>query len=259
MVRYISVIFLLLSFVIPVAPAGNRPTQAPSTPTDTFYQYLPLIDNHAIIEAVKTVQGVFEGYPSDYYFYGYVRNLTTVPLYHVIIDIEVTIWPYEGPLLDPYTEIVHLTPAFTITLPGQVNPFFYELQLGKASASIGPIVQVSASYWAGEDGYTPLTITGYAYEDLTVTGTVRNDSSQPLHHTRVVGYEPYLCRWREAVLGADELLPGQETSFIITYYSSYCLYIKRMPLTLNITATNWTKGIHSFLEGMETTSLLLRS
>jgi hypothetical protein len=40
---------------------------------------------------------------------------------------------------------------------------------------------------------------------------------------------------------------------------TYCLYIKRMPVTLNITATNWTKGIHSFLEGMETTYLLLRS
>jgi hypothetical protein len=55
--------------------------------------------------------------------------------------------PNVGPLnandppSPPYTEIIHITPALTATLPGQINPFAYNLILGKASALIGPIAK----------------------------------------------------------------------------------------------------------------------
>jgi hypothetical protein len=208
------------------ALAGDSPTLAPTEPADTFFHYLPLVQyfppepNPAIIEAVKTAQGVREGYPSTYYAFGYVRNLTNGPLYDVLIDMEVTIFPYADPPADPYTEIVHLTPALTATLPGQLNPFSYRLYLGKASASIGPIVNVSASPWSSGDPYYPLTIVGYVYEDAIVSGTARNDSGLSLQNARIVGLEPYHCGWREAALGADELLPGQVITFTIPFGAS---------------------------------------
>jgi hypothetical protein len=79
------------------------------------------------------------------------------------------------------------------------------------------------------DEYYPLTITDYEFEGSTIYGTVRNDSGKPLLHARVVGLlpEPQLdeltgyryCGPREATLGTNILLPGQETSFTITYGS----------------------------------------
>jgi hypothetical protein len=216
--RHIVVVFLLLWFGSPGASARISRAQPPSKPAAAFTQYLPLMQYPAIIEAVKTVQGVWGDYPTLYYVYGYVRNLTAEPLYSVSIDLEVTIYYPEDPPLLPYAEIVQVTPALTATLPGQINPFTYELWLGKASASIGPIVGVSARSWESGDVYEPLTISGYTYEGSIVNGTVRNDSSQPLHHARVGGVELARCQWREAVLGADTLLPGQETSFSMNNY-----------------------------------------
>jgi len=230
MIRHIWAIILLLGpglFGLQADFAGETPALAPAQPADTFFQYLPLVQNlppepdPAIIEAVKTVQGVIEGYPAVYYAYGYVRNLTTEPLFDVVVSLDVTIFPYEGPLLKP-DDIFQITPELTATLPGQLNPFTFLLFLGKASASVGPIVGVTASPWEGGDAYAALTITSYTYANSAVTGTVRNDTGYPLHHARVGGYEPSLCRWQEAKLGTDELLPGQETSFSIAYSSSYC-------------------------------------
>lgn len=214
-------------FGLPAAFAGDLPALAPAQPADTFFQYLPLVQhspsepNPAIIEGVKTTQGEIEGYPTVYYAYGYVRNLTSEPLYNVVVSLDVTIFPYEDPLLEP-DDIFLITPELTATLPGQLNPFSFVLLLGKASASIGPIVGVTASPWESGDAYAALTITGYAYEGSAVTGTARNDTDHPLHHARVGGYEPSLCSWREAELDTDELLPGQETGFSIPYSSSYC-------------------------------------
>lgn len=177
----------------------------------------------AKLEAVATAQGEYIGYPTDYYMYGYVRNLTSEPLYSVAVSIEVTIWPYIGPSPQTYLEIVQVTPALTATLPGQINPFSYNLLLGKATASIGSIKGVTASSWAGGDVYYPLTILGSTYQGTTLSGRVRNDSSHPLHHTRVVAAEPTKCGWREAVLAAETLQPGEETSFSISNYFSFCV------------------------------------
>ena len=230
MIRQIGSIILLIwpgLLGLQAAFAGDSPALVPAEPADTFFQYLPLVQyippepEPAIIEAVKTVQGEIEGYPTVYYAYGYVRNLTTEPLYDVVVSLDVTIFPYEDPPLKP-DDIFQISPELTATLPGQLNPFTFVLLLGKASASIGPIVGVTASPWQGGDAYTALTITAYTYADSAVTGTVRNDTSLPLHHARVGGYEPNLCRWLEAKLDTDELLPGQETSFSIAYSSSYC-------------------------------------
>ena len=235
--RHILAVILLLWpewFGSPAAFATDSPAPASLEPDDTFVHYLPLVQNFpsepdpAIIEVVKTAQGEIEGYPTVYYVYGYVRNLTNEPFYDVVIDMEVTIFPYADPPVPPYTEIVHLTPALTSTLPAQLNPFSYRLYLGKASASIGPIVNISASPWSSGDHYYPLTIIDYAYEDLIVSGNARNDRGFSLDNARIVGFESQHCGWREATLGADELLPGQVITFTISSFGAICAVDDRL-------------------------------
>ena len=192
--------------------------------------YLPILLKErqpaSLIEAITTTQGYnISNLPPWYFTYGYVRNLTTVPLYDVSIHFEVTWHHYSGP---PVTELYNVTPALTATLPGQLNPFYISLpEYQGGYPSIGPVVGISASPWVSGNPYYPLTITDYEHADSTVYGTVRNDSGKPLQHARVVGLlpEPQLddivgyrsCGPREAALGTDILLRGQETSFTISY------------------------------------------
>ena len=195
----------------------------PSAPSAAFTLYQPLVHKAARLEIVETARGEDSGYPAYYYLYGYVRNRTAEPLYDVIVDLEVTIWPYDDPPPPPYTETVHLIPAFTATLPGQINPFFYSLTLGKAYADIGPILGYSANSWAGGNRHAPLTIVSYHYEGTTLSGTARNDSSQTLHDNRVVVFEPGKCAWKATVVDALTLQPGDETSFHLDNYYSACV------------------------------------
>lgn len=221
--RNFFAIALILWFGTPEVSTHTAETLAAPMHVGALASYIPFIKVSPMVEAITTAQGEWIGYPTDYYLYGYVRNLTTKPLYSTIVDIEVTIWPYGDPPPPPYTEIVHVTPALTATLPGQVNPFSYNLLLGKASASVGPVKGASARPWMGGDIYYPLTITGTAYQDNIYSGTIQNDHYQPLHHLRVVAAEPSKCGWREAVIGDEILLPGQDTSFTISNYSSGCI------------------------------------
>jgi len=95
-------------------------------------------------------------------------------------------------------------------------------------------------------GQTPLVIVTH--------GTVIS-----LFVARACGVDPFSV-WKSLKLPCIVEYSAKQISIIsLESPDPYYLYIKRMPLPLDITATNWTKGIHSFLEGMETTSLLLRS
>jgi len=223
-----NILALFLSLSIGFAAAAARPpvSLARMRPAGAYRHFLPLVQyipgqpNPQPIEVVKTAQGEIEGYPTVYYAYGYVRNLTTEPFYDVVIDMEVTICPYDDPPPPCAAEVVQLTPALTATLPNQVNPFSYRLYLGKASASIGPIIDVTYRPWSSGDHYAALTILDYTYTEPFVTGTLHNDSGYPLHAGRVVAFEPVNCGWREATLGVDTLMPGEETSFTVRYGAS---------------------------------------
>lgn len=207
----------------PIQPAP------PSAPSAAFSIYQPLIHKAARLEVVETARGEDIGYPTYYYVYGYVRNLTTEPLYDVTVDLEVTMYPYcdpsQDPSLcdDPYTYIEYIKPALTASLPGQLNPFSYSLLLGKASAYFGPIVGYSASPWSSGERQAALTSVEIQYAGTTLSGTVRNDNSQALHGNRVVAFGPGRCAWREAVLEADTLQPGGETGFHIDSYAAGCV------------------------------------
>jgi len=194
--------------------------------------YLPilLIDKQpgSFMEAVITTQGYELSFPNQYFVYGYMRNLTTEPLYDVFIHFEVTWYCSSDDLGN--TGISYVTPVLTATLPGQLNPFAISIfEIKNCYPSIGPIVGISANPWMSGEEYYPLTITGYEHVDSIINGTVRNDSGKPLQHARVAGLlpEPQLgeiegdryCGPVEAALDTDTLLPGQETSFTIGYFN----------------------------------------
>ena len=105
--RRLAFILLLIALSIPVSA---RPAARPAPADVRPMQYLPLVATAPIpVEIVETGRGVLEGYPSDYYVYGYVRNLTLTPLYSVTLELEITIYPYDpGGNPPPYTERVQV-------------------------------------------------------------------------------------------------------------------------------------------------------
>jgi len=226
MPRHIFIVFLILCFSMSGSKTASAEDGSPwgsSEASHIYSLFLPLSINPKVIEAVVTAQGEIRYHPNIYYLDGYLQNLTTEPLYNVTISLEVTIMDYSGFDLEPDTKIVYFTPVFTATLPGQPNPFSYTLLLFQASASIGPIIGIASNPWENGDEYAPMVLSGLAYTGTVVTGTVCNDNDRPLHHLRVVGFEPDRCSWDQAVLGTDDLRTGEETSFTLTVPNSFCL------------------------------------
>jgi hypothetical protein len=190
-------------------------------------QYFPLIVKSPIpVEVVETARAAIDGYPSHYFVYGDVRNLTSTPLYSVTLELEVTMYPYnpEGDP-QPYVERVPLTTALPATLPGQINPFSYDLLLGKASAELGALRVVSANSSAvGGALYYPLTAVNVTRDGANLRGTVRNDSTQPLNGVLVAVTELQnaKCAWKRPSLSTTTLHPGQTVTFQIDDFYLYC-------------------------------------
>jgi hypothetical protein len=222
--RRLAFILLLIALSVPViARPATRPAPADVRPM----QYLPLVTTSPIpVEVVETGRGVYEGYPSDYFVYGYVRNLTLTPLYSVTLELEVTIYPYDpGGNLPPYTERVQVDTALPATLPGQINPFVYNLILGKAGAEFGELRAASANTTAvGGAHYEPLTMVSLERDGENLRSTVRNDSTLPLYGVRVavVEVQNATCSWKRPSLDTTTLQPGQTLSFQIDNFYQYC-------------------------------------
>jgi hypothetical protein len=215
---------IVLLFGVLGAPSAAAPLLQPA---EEFFAYFPVAARSPLpIEFVVTARGETVGYPTHYYVYGYVRSLIAEQVDSVVIEIDVTIYSYdpwsEGHVAQ-YTEAIRVSPALTATLPNQINPFAWDLYLGKASASIGEVRAVDARRTA-PDGrfYRPLTIVGWHAEGTTVVGSVRNDHSHTLHNVRVVVVEPHRCAWEESTLADTTLQPGQEAAFHLNLYTTYC-------------------------------------
>ena len=211
----LTVILFLMFGQFTAAPADFQQTLPPTLAQDTIL-YLPLVNSpQPILEAVATASGPTEYDPMHAYVYGYVNNLINEPIYAAVVDLEVTIIPFGGP---PYTTIVHITPAFAATLPGQINPFKWTELNWKTSYDPGPIVDVRGSTWKTGD-YHPLTIVSWSLNGTNLTGIARNDSGYTLDNLRVVAAELKKCEWQLATPDVATLLPGQETGFQLMYYS----------------------------------------
>ena len=160
---------------------------------------------------------MIDGYPSYYFVYGYVRNLTSTPLYSVTLELE------GNP--QPYTQWVPLTTALPATLPGQINPFAYELFLGKASAVLGELRAAAANFSAADGAlFYPLTVVSLARDGASLRSTLRNDSAQPLREVlvAVVELQNATCPWQRPSLDATTLEPGQTLTFQIDAFYQYC-------------------------------------
>jgi hypothetical protein len=184
--------------------------------------YLPFVARSwTAAEVAVTAHEVVWGYPTYHHLYGYARSPLDRPLYSVALDLDVTFWAYYPGGIDVYTTTIRISPAMTATLPSQVNPFSYDLTLGRADAFFGEIRAAAGTTVepAGE-AYFPLHVVDWTYGNGTVSGTVRNDSGRPLHKARVVVVNLTECPWREAQLLTRTLQPGQTTNFQRTYYES---------------------------------------
>jgi hypothetical protein len=186
-----------------------------------FSSYLPFIAKSPLVELTVTSRGETIGYPTYWWVYGHVNNLASTPVYSVTVGIEVTYFPYcEPDPCDPYdtTEIVH--PAFEVTLPGQANPFSWNIALGKAFAAVGE-VKIASKDISGEGGksYHPVRILDWYREGKAVFGRVRNDSGKNLADVRVVVFSDQ-CAWKGASLSSTSLQPGEEADFRLE--SFYC-------------------------------------
>lgn len=222
--RRLAFILLLIALSIPVSA---RPAARPAPADVRPMQYLPLVATAPIpVEIVETGRGVLEGYPSDYYVYGYVRNLTLTPLYSVTLELEITIYPYDpGGNPPPYTERVQVDTALPATLPGQINPFEYDLLLGKNGAVFGDLRAVSANTTAvGGALYEPLTVVSLERDGDNLRSTVRNDSTHALHgvHVAVVEVQNATCSWWRPSLDTTTLQPGQALTFQLEHFYQYC-------------------------------------
>jgi hypothetical protein len=222
-----SLLSVTLCLIMLTTPISAMPAADLKAPAEQFSQYLPVIATPALpVEVVVTARGVIDGYPSYVWVYGYVRNLTSTPLYSVSLDIEVTWYPYDPDgSLQPYTERAPLIPALPATLPGQINPFAYSLTLGKASAVLGEVRAISTSS-SGMGGvvYYSLALASLAHDGLNLRGTLRNDSGKPLYAARVVVAEQSntTCAWVQPQLATTALQPGQALDFHIDNYYQYC-------------------------------------
>ena len=200
---------------------GDGTTRRDDIDEPAFISYLPFIAKSPLVELVVTSRGETIGYPAYWWVYGHVNNLVSTPVYSVTVGIEVTVYPYcEPDPCDPYdtTETVH--PAFEATLPGQANPFSWDIALGKAFAMVGE-VKIASGGLIGEGGsnYHPVTVLNWIREGNAVVGKARNDTGKSLADVRVVVFSNE-CAWKEAGLTNTSLQPGEETDFRLE--SFYC-------------------------------------
>jgi hypothetical protein len=193
-------------------------TQISASVTDEL-MYLPLIQKPSVAKVVVTDKGTSIGYPTLYWAFGYVENLSAANNLSITVGIDVTYHPYcePPPPCDSYTVTEPVYLAFDTTTPGQINPFKYSLILGKAWAELGE-VQIHSILPAAQDVY-PVKILNWTRDEGLISGIAQNDTNHTLDPVRViVGADQ--CGWREATLDTAALQPEQETSFNIDY--PYC-------------------------------------
>lgn len=220
MSRCLSVVMLLMLAVGLTA----RGTESPANAAAEVVIYAPLIGGPPPpVEVIVTGNGVdcIACYPSYSYVLGYLRPVPGAPLAHVTLEVDLYVDPYEpiDPVLEAYQTTAQFTPALSVTLAGQLNPFAYVVANGKGFTSVGGQVRVAGSTPVpAETPYYPLTLVRSERLGNRLSGLVRNDSAEQLGNLRVVALGPHLCSWHPAQLAASTLQPGETTAFELAYY-----------------------------------------
>lgn len=210
---------LLILLLVAVSLAGAN--AAPQVPPGTIY--LPIVQAKQMpVEVVVTANGIYCEfcYPATSYVMGYLRALPGEPPASVELEVNTVVTPYEPPLAQ-YESTARFTPALSVTLQGQNNPFYYGVTYGKGTVYVGGNVRV-VKVSPPEGGGRPhrLTIVSSVRMGYELRGQVRNDSGEMLRRLRVVAVGPGLCSWTGTSLSASTLAPGATLDFAMSYYCS---------------------------------------
>ncbi len=199
--------------------AGSLGAVASPRQEQPFRAYLPLTLESTPVQVVETDRGYsYDCYGCYNWVYGYVENITAAPVYSATVGVLVTVLPYCEPQIGyddctPYEIVESVLPAFPMTLPGQINPFYYYGLVAKSEYRPQRIFVRSARL-SGRQQAVALTVVDWALGEASISGQVRNDSAFTLEQARVVVVSDE-CRWRTASLDATTLLPGERTAFRI--------------------------------------------
>ena len=196
--------------------------------------YLPFVSHESPFKAVLLGEAA-DTFEANYNHtaIGYVINRTATPVYSVTLLLTFTRYFSLGPpQLTTDTITVTLSPFFSATLPGQVNPFsFYTFNSNHMWITFDDVSVINqAEPTPNDPTYVTLDasqwITGQSsFEDHPImTGTLRNTSQVPVHDASVVimylstNVFNRVCAWRQAALLTTTLQPGEAT----TYYAYNC-------------------------------------
>lgn len=209
---------ILLAFMLPKVQASD----VPSTETKV---YLPFVAKEAPLPTgLQVVRYIFTEWPNLFpsydWAYGHIENLSTMPLFLVKLEMDVTagtcfeVDPCESWEMPPEA----ITPAFVATLPNQPNPYQSNSYMQyKTYYSLGTPRVVDARRSAPDgrsyDALTVVRVQRNTSDSTRAEGIVRNDTDHVLEAARVVVYVPNACPWEEAVLSISTLEPGQESTF----------------------------------------------
>lgn len=223
---YSILIFVILSLTGTVISSSN--------PSTVNQYHFPLVVKSIPDLGVIVTYRDNDGMVTNNYISGYVQNRGTEPYYSTLLEVDVISYPYCDPVdppsnCEPYFGPISLKPAFSTTLPGQINPFFHSNLCYKACIYYYN-VRVAFANNIDPDGvdYLPLEVINWdnVIEDdyyVTIMGTIRNDSDDTLQNLRLVLTNLEYCFPRESEIVDSMIKPGRRTTFQINKYKKSCL------------------------------------
>lgn len=220
---FILAIFSLTSTLIPNS----------SISSENQY-YLPLVVNSIPDIRVVVTKRFNYGFASNNIISGYVINWSDEPYYSTTLVVDILIIPFcdpSDPFYDdcgPYVGRMILNPAFSTTLPGQINPFSHRNLCYKDCIKYYNVFVENATHDPPDEiRYIPLTLVRWDYKIenesyISFSGVIRNDTKETLHNLRLVVANMENCL-TEAEIYHELLKPGQRTTFKTKILVQDCL------------------------------------
>jgi len=187
--------------------------------------YFPLVVKYTPnigVVVTKRYNDAFTGYNI---ISGYVINWSDEPYYSTKLVVYIKSSTYCDPSdpdypdgCYPYSGPMSLNPAFSTTLPGQINPFFHSNLCYKSCQKYYNVFVENATHDPPDEiRYFPLTLVRWDYmiEDeyyISFSGVIRNDTEETLQNLRLVVSNLEWCL-TEAEINDELLKPGQRTTF----------------------------------------------
>ena len=199
-------------------------TASSNLPPENRIYYPTIVKSIPNIGAVVTKRDN-NALTGKHFISGYVINWSNEPFYGTMLEVDIVHDPYcdPGEDCDPYIEQDLFHPAFITTLPGQINPFYYEIYCYEDCSIYFNVRVFDATHDPPfNTRQFPLTVVSWdftidrdIYDDMvvTITGSIRNDTDKTLTNLKVVYFNLENCDWSEAGIYDEFLYPGRRTKF----------------------------------------------